>query len=192
MASCSGKQHRDLGVYEQRHIIRLENNMPFEEQLLACYQTLVDGTSDHRALRHSGLLIMTLVLSNPPSHKVGPETPSQPVKMKLWAVLCRATKDGQVLVESSDTHTHKNKPISDNTWFTGEGNGKPLQYSSLENPMNSMKRQKDMTPEADPLRSVGVPYANGEKWRNSSRRNEEPGPKWIWCSDVDVSESGES
>ena len=101
------KATQGLGVYEQRHIIRLENNMPFEEQLLACYQTLVDGASDHRALRHSGLLIMTLVLSNPPSHKVGQETPSQPVKMKLWAVLCRATKDVQVMVESSDTHTQK-------------------------------------------------------------------------------------
>ena len=57
--------------------------------------------------------------------------------------------------------------------------GMANQYSCLTNPMNSMKRQKDMTPEDDPLRSVGVPYANGEKWRNSSRRNEEPGPKWI-------------
>ena len=68
------KTAQRLGVYGQRRII-----MPFEEQLLACYQALVDGASDPSALRHSGLLIMTLVLSNPPSHKVGPETPSHPV-----------------------------------------------------------------------------------------------------------------
>ena len=54
--------------------------------------------------------------------------------MKLWAMLCRATQDGWVMVESSDK-----------MWSTGEGNGKPLQYSCLENPMNSMKMQKDMT-----------------------------------------------
>ena len=47
---------------------------------------------------------------------------------------CRATQDGRVMVESSDK-----------IWSTGEGNGKPLQYSCLENPMNSMKRQKDRT-----------------------------------------------
>ena len=51
-----------------------------------------------------------------------------------WAMLCRATQGGQVMVESSDK-----------TWSTGEGNGKPLQYSCLENPMNIMKRQKDRT-----------------------------------------------
>lgn len=73
------KTAQRLGVYGQRRIIRSENNMPFEEQLLACYQALVDGASDPSALQHSGLLTMTLVLSNPPSHKVGPETPSHPV-----------------------------------------------------------------------------------------------------------------
>ena len=52
--------------------------------------------------------------------------------VELWAMPCRATQDGRVMVESSDK-----------TWSTGEGNGKPIQYSCLENPMNSMKRQKD-------------------------------------------------
>ena len=83
---------------------------------------------------------------------------------------CRATQDGQIMVESSDK-----------TWSTEEGNGKPLQHSCLENLQNSMKRQKDMTlkDEAPPNpRSVGVQYAAGEEWRNSSRRNEEPEPKW--------------
>ena len=72
-------------------------------------------------------------------------------------------------------------------WSTGEGNGKPLQYSCLEKTMNSMKRQKDMIPEDEPLRSVGVQYATGEEQRNSSRKNEEAGPKQKQCSVVDVS-----
>ena len=59
-----------------------------------------------------------------------------------------------------------------------EGNGKPLQYSCLENPMNSMKRQKDMTLKDELPRSVGAQYATGEQWRNNSRKNEETEPKW--------------
>ena len=62
-------------------------------------------------------------------------------------------------------------------WSTGEGNGKPLKYSCLENPMNSVKRQKDMTLKDELPRSVGAPYATGEEWRNSSRKNEETEPK---------------
>ena len=56
-------------------------------------------------------------------------------------------------------------------WSTGEGNGKPLQYSCLENPINSMKRQKDRTLKGELLRSVGAHYATGDQWRNSSRKN---------------------
>ena len=66
---------------------------------------------------------------------------------------------------------------SDNTWSTGEGNGKPLQYYCLENPMNCMKRQKDRTLKDELPRSVGTQYAIGEEWRNSSRKNEEAKPK---------------
>ena len=55
---------------------------------------------------------------------------------------------------------------------TGEGNGKPLQDSCLENPMNSMKRQKDRTLTEELLRSVGAQYATGDQWRNNSRKNE--------------------
>ena len=58
-------------------------------------------------------------------------------------------------------------------WSTGEGKGRPLQYSCLENPMNSMKRPKDMTLKDEFLRSVGAQYATGEEWRNSSRKSEE-------------------
>ena len=72
-----------------------------------------------------------------------------------------ATQDGQVMVERSDR-----------MWSTGEGNGKPLQYSCLENPMNTMKRQKDRTLKDELPRSVGVQYATGDQWRSNSRKNE--------------------
>ena len=62
-------------------------------------------------------------------------------------------------------------------WSTGERNGKPLQYSCLENPMNSMKRQKDRTLKDQLPRSVGAQYATGDQWRNNSRKNEEMEPK---------------
>ena len=62
-------------------------------------------------------------------------------------------------------------------WSTGEGNGKPLQYSCLENPMNSMKKQKDRTVKHEPPRSLGAQYATGDQWRNNSRKNEEMEPK---------------
>ena len=67
--------------------------------------------------------------------------------------------------------------ISDNTWSTGEGNGKTLQYSCLENPMNSMKRQKDMTLKDEVPWLIGAQYATGEEWRNNSRNNVEMEPK---------------
>ena len=66
---------------------------------------------------------------------------------------------------------------SDKMWSTGEGNGKPLLYSCLENPINTMKRQKDKTLKDEFPRSVGAQYATGEKWRNNSRKNEETEPK---------------
>ena len=73
------------------------------------------------------------------------------------------------------------------TWSTGEGNVKPLQSSCLENPMNSVKRQKDMTLKDEFPRSVGTQYATGEEWRNNSRKNEEMEPKQIQHPLVDVS-----
>ena len=66
---------------------------------------------------------------------------------------------------------------SDKTWSTGEGKGKPLQYFCLENTINSMKRQKDMTLKDELPRSVGAQYATGDQWRNISRKNEETEPK---------------
>ena len=65
----------------------------------------------------------------------------------------------------------------DKMWSTGEGNGKPLQYSCLKNLMNSMKRQKDRTLKDELPRSVGPQYATEDEWRNNSRKNEETEPK---------------
>ena len=79
---------------------------------------------------------------------------------------CGATQDGWVMMERSDR-----------MWFTGEGNGKPLQYSCLENHMNSMKKQKDRTLKEELPRSVGAQYATGDQWRNNSRKNEGMEPK---------------
>ena len=75
---------------------------------------------------------------------------------------------------------------SDKMWSTGEGNGKPLQYSCLENPMNSMKRQKDRTLKDELPRSVGAQYATGDQWRNNSRKNEGREPRQKQHPVVDV------
>ena len=71
---------------------------------------------------------------------------------------------------------------------TGEGNGKPLQYSCLENPMNSMKRQKDRTLKDELPRLVGAQYATGDQWRNNSRKNEGMEPKQKQYPAVDVTD----
>ena len=71
-------------------------------------------------------------------------------------------------------------------WSTGEGDSKPLQYSCLENPMNSMKSQKDVKLKDELPRLVGAQYATGEEWRNSPRKNEEAEPKLEQCPGVDV------
>ena len=87
----------------------------------------------------------------------------------------RATQDGQVMVERSNR-----------MWSTGEGNDKPLQYSCLENPMNSMKRQNDRILKEELPRSVGTQYATGDQWRNNSRKNEGVEPKKKQYPAVDV------
>ena len=79
---------------------------------------------------------------------------------------------------------------SDKMWSIGEGNGKPLQYSCLENPMNSMKRQNDRTLKDELPRSVGAQCATGDQWRNNSRKNEEMEPKQKQHSPVDVTGDG--
>ena len=75
---------------------------------------------------------------------------------------------------------------SDRMWSTGEGNGKPLQYSCLENPVNSMKRQNDRILKEELPRSVGAQYATGDQWRNNSRENERMEPKQKQYPVVDV------
>ena len=79
---------------------------------------------------------------------------------------CGATPDGLVMVERPDR-----------MWSTGEGNGKPLEYSCLENAMNSRKRQNDRILKEELPGSVGAQYATGDQWRNNSRKNEGMEPK---------------
>ena len=86
-----------------------------------------------------------------------------------------ATQDGRVLVERSDR-----------MWPTGEANGKPLQYSCLENPMNTMKRQNDRILKEELPGSVVALYATGDQWRNNSRKNERMEPKQKQYPVVDV------
>ena len=74
--------------------------------------------------------------------------------------------------------------------ISGEGNGKPLQYCCLENPTNSMKRQKYMTLKDKLPRSVDAQYDTGEEWRNNSRKNEETEPKWKQHPVVDETGDG--
>ena len=90
-----------------------------------------------------------------------------------------ATQDGWVMVERSDR-----------MWSTGEGNGKPFQYSCLENPMNSMKRKNQLTLKDKLPRVVGAPYATGEDWKNNSRKNEETESKQKQHPGVDVMGDG--
>ena len=94
-------------------------------------------------------------------------------------MLCRVTQDRWVMVESSDK-----------MWSTGEGNGKPLEYSCLENPMNSMKRQNDRILKEEFPRSVGAQYATGDQQRNNSRKNEDTEPKQKQHPVVDVTGDG--
>ena len=112
---------------------------------------------NHRKLNN--LIIGTTALSNSmkPSHAM------------------QGHQDGRVMVESSDK-----------MWSTGEGNGKPLQYSCLENLMTTMQRQKDRTLKDELPRSVGAQYTTGDQWRNNSRKNEGMEPKQKQHPVVDV------
>ena len=90
-------------------------------------------------------------------------------------MLCRATQDRWLMVETSDK-----------MWPTGEGNDKPLQYSCLENPKNSMKRQNDRILKEELPRSLGAQYATGDQWRNNCRKNEGIEPKQKQYPALDV------
>ena len=109
--------------------------------------------------------LKTSITENKPNWSHGPQT-----CLTQWnyerAMLWRAIQDRQVMLEGSDK-----------TWSTGEEKGKPLQYSCLKNPMNSVKRQKDRTLKDELPRWVGVQYATRDRWRNKSRKNEETEPK---------------
>ena len=102
------------------HVLLKPDWENFEHQEASClYPSEGRQKENHNHRKLTKLITWTTALSD---------------SMKLWAKLCRAFQDGQVMVESSDK-----------TWSTGEGTGKPLQYPCLGNPMNSMKRQKDRT-----------------------------------------------
>ena len=100
------------------------------------------------------------------------------ISMKLWAMPCRGTQDRWDMVESSDK-----------MWSTG-GNGKSLQNSCLQNPMNSMKRQRDGTLKDVLPRSVHAHYATGDQWRNNSRKDEKTEPKQKQHPVADVTDNG--
>ena len=95
--------------------------------------------------------------------------------MNLRVMPCGATQDGWVIVESSDK-----------TWSTGEGNGKPLQCSCTENPVNHVKRLKDRSLKDELPRLGAAQYATGDQWRNNSRKNEDIEPKQKQHLVVDV------
>ena len=102
----------------KRHSFPLSQSLPsgsFHKPLILLHHRAA-RLKNHNHRKLTNLITWTTALSN---------------SMKLWAMPCKATQDGRVMVESSDK-----------TWSTGEGNGKPLQYSCLENPMNRMKRRK--------------------------------------------------
>ena len=86
---------------------------------------------------------------------------------------CRATQDGQVMVKNSDK-----------MWSAGEGNGKPLPYSCLENPMKHMKRQKDRTLKDELPRLVYGQYATGDQWKitpeRMKRQNQSKNNTQLW------------
>ena len=90
-------------------------------------------------------------------------------------MLCGPPQDRRVMVERSDR-----------MWSTGGGNGKPLQYSCLENPMNNMKRQNNRILKGEFLGSVVAQYTTGDQWRNNSRKNEGMEPKEKQYPIVDV------
>ena len=102
------------------------------------------------------------------------QTTALPNSMKLSHALW-GHPSGWVIVERSDR-----------MWSTGEGNGKLLQYSCLENPVNSMKRQNDRIPKEELPRSLGAQYATGDQWRNNSRKKEGMEPKQKQFAVVDV------
>ena len=99
--------------------------------------------------------------------------------MKLLAILCRATQNRRVMMDNSDKMRS-----------TGEGNGKSLQYSCLENPLNSIKRQNNITLKDEFPMLVGAQYATGDQGRSNSRKNEEMEPKQKQHPVVDVTGDG--
>ena len=137
---------------------------PFRKLPWASFPYPSEGRQNETHKKLSKLTTWTTALSN---------------SMKLWAMPCKAIQDRQVIVESSGK-----------TWSTREENGKPLQYSCLENPVNIMKSQKDRTLKDELARLVGNQYVTGDQWRNNSRKNEEMEPKQKQHPIMDVTGDG--
>ena len=130
------------------------------------------GVSLHGCSSKAQPLLLTLDKVAPPDleHGVAPLGPPAPAQPPFL---------GWVMVERSDR-----------MWSTGEGNGKPLQYSSLENPMDGMKRQNDRILKEELPKSVGAQYATRDQWRNNSKKNEGMEPKQKQYPVVDVTGDG--
>ena len=169
----TGREHRPthqqkigLKIYGPAH----QNKTQFPPEAVSHIRKLPEASyyspsegrqnENHNHRKLTNLITWTTALSN---------------AMKLWPMPCRATQVGQVMVESSDK-----------TPSTGEGNGKPLQHSCLENPMKGMTRQKDRTLKDELCRLVGVQYATGDQWENNSERMKRQSQSknntqlWMW------------
>ena len=167
MSNIAPVHHQKTGLKIYWAWLRPSVSLSHQEASISLLSFFIRGQTDWKPQSQkklTNLITWTTALTN---------------SMKLWAMSSGVIQDRQVMVESSEK-----------TWSTGEGNGKPLQCSCLENPMNSMKRQKDMTLKDELLRLVGAQYITGAEWRNSSRKNEETEPKWKQCPDVDVTGDG--
>ena len=137
---------KDLSTHQSKTLMPSQPVPPIRKLSQASYPSPSEGrqNENHNHRKLTKLIIWITALSN---------------SMKVWAMLCRATQDRWVMAENSDK-----------MWSTGEGNGKPLQYSCLENSVSSTKRQKDMTLKDELPTLVGVQYATGEEQGNRSRR----------------------
>ena len=135
----------ERGAAERRYPMSKVRKTSVRWQALGeSFRGQTDWNHNHRKV--TNLITRTTALSN---------------SMKLWATPCTASHDRQVMVESSEKMRS-----------TGEGNGKPLHYSCLQNHKNSMKRQKDKTLKDELPKSVGDQYATGEQWKNNFRKKE--------------------
>ena len=166
------KLQSSSGSWQINYFNREQRQHIFFPSILTWGHGLQINATDHSAI--PSLQVKSLSYIENRYTSIGTRTPALSNSMKL-SHACGATQDGRVMVERFDR-----------MWSTGEGNGKPLQYSCLENPMNSMKKQNDRILKEKLPRSIGAQYATGDQWRNNSRKNEGVEQKqkntqlWMW------------